>query len=416
MKLGLIGDPLGHSWSPEIHEYLIGADYEKWVVPKEGLRSFLEQRSFDGINVTIPHKQAVMPYLDEIDETAAQIGAVNCILNRSGRLIGYNTDEIGLREMILHAGWNLSGTRCAILGSGGASHAAAAAVKHLGGCPVIISRTPTAGMCSYDELYAQQAEISYLINATPCGMYPRMNEVPADLSRLKHLQGVADLVANPLRTRLQYESRMLGIPSLGGFEMLVRQAFAADELFTGKKLDPARIDACMKHLYQERRNTVLIGMPSCGKSTLAAMLAEATGRPMIEMDAAIEERAGKAVAAIFRDSGEQEFRRLETALAESLAEGSGQIISCGGGIIKNPENMRLLSANGQVIWIRRPLAQLNGSADRPLSQNRAQMEQLYRERSPLYERFADAEIENDGSLQEALQRLLIATGREEIRR
>jgi len=416
MKLGLIGDPLGHSWSPEIHAFLIGADYQKWTVPKEELQQFLERRSFDGINVTIPHKQAVMRYLDEIDETAARIGAVNCILNRGGRLIGYNTDEIGLREMIIHAGWSLEGAECAILGSGGASHAAAAAVQKLGGRPMIVSRTPAADRISYEELYARQEQISFLINATPCGMYPEIDKVPADASRLRHLQGIVDLVANPLRTRLRFEAEQLGIPTLGGFEMLVRQAFAADELFTGRALDPARIDACMRHLYQARRNTVLIGMPSSGKSTLAAMLAEHTGRPLVEMDEEIEARAGRPVPAIFAESGEQEFRRLETELARTLAEGCGRIISCGGGIIKNPENMRLLSADGQVIWIRRPLAQLRGTPDRPLSQNRAQMEELYRQRSPLYERFADAAVDNSGSLQDALRQLLEATGREEIRR
>ena len=410
MKLGLIGYPLGHSWSPAIHQYLLNEDcYVLQETPAENLQHFFETTDLDGFNVTIPHKQAVMAFLDEIDPAAEKIGAVNTVVHRNGRFIGYNTDYTGLIGMLKAHQIDLNGRHCAVLGSGGVSRAITAAIDAMGGTYVIVSRTASPAKISYEQLYEEADRYTVLINATPVGMSPDVNHSPVDLTRFHRLEAVVDVIANPLRTRLCFDAKQMGIKTCGGFEMLVRQALAADRYFTAQELKDELADACMKHLLQKRQTIVLIGMPTCGKSTIAEVIAQRTGREWIEMDAILEERLGMPIRQCFEEQGEAYFRAKESELANELTEGNA-VISCGGGVIKNPENMRALSRNGKVFWIDRDVNLLYGTSSRPLSQSKEAIQQLYAERRPLYERYADVRIANNGTLEEAVSAILRETG------
>ena len=410
MKLGLIGMPLGHSWSPAIHNWLIGEDYRLIPLEKDELGPFLEKRDFDGINVTIPYKQDVIPYLDEIDENAEKIGAINCIINNNGKLKGYNTDFEGFRDMLVCNNISVKGIRTAVLGTGGASKAVVNAIESLGGYAVTVSRSDKPGSITYEQLYETQSEYGVIVNATPVGMAPDTDRSPIDMLRFTCLQAVVDIIANPLCTKLCFQAKQLGIPHLGGFEMLVRQAIAADRYFLNKDMDANRCRPCMDALLEDRRNIVLIGMPTCGKSTLASLLAQATGKAVVEMDQEITDRIGMSISDWFALHGEESFRQIETETAIAHSEGKGEIISCGGGVIKTEATMQALSRNGIIVWIDRDLSLLYSSSDRPLASNIEQVKQLYEQRRPLYRMYSDIIVENNGTVEQCIDAIIEKTG------
>ena len=409
-KLGLIGYPLGHSWSPEIHAFFLKEPcYGLYEVPNGKLMEFFRMTDLMGFNVTIPYKQDVMAYLTEIDETAKRIGAVNTVVRRSGSFIGYNTDYIGLVQMLKSNGIDLAGKHAVILGSGGVSKAIKAAIETLGGTYEVASTSAKPETITYDEMYAREGDFSVLFNATPLGMSPNEDAVPADLSKFTNLEAVIDAVANPLRTSLLFEAKTRGLKALGGFEMLVRQALAADELFFGQPMDHSMVRPCMNHLLKARRSIVLIGMPTCGKSTIAKAVQEKTGRPLVEMDAVIEKRLGTTIRECFETKGEEYFRKMESDLCAELTHGNA-VISCGGGVIRNKDNMRLLSRNGLVFWIDRDPDLLFGSGDRPLSRTKEDILRLYNERVELYRMYADIRVVNNGNLEDAVNAILSESG------
>lgn len=412
MKYGLIGNPLGHSWSPEIHQLLAGIPYEKKVLQEEELDDFFQQRDFKGINVTIPYKEKVIPYLDELDESAKEVGAVNCIVNENGRLKGYNTDLLGFRQMFERNGIDPEGKTVAILGSGGAAKAACSAIAQMHGTPVIVSRHPSKGMIGYEELYERAADFEMIVNATPVGMKPDSDKCPVDVAVFEHLEAVVDIVANPLMTRLLFNAKMRDIPFCGGFEMLVRQAAEADYLFTGEEVREEVITGCMQKMLKKRRNIVLIGMPTSGKTTIAEMIASRTGRALLEMDEVLVDRLGMSIKDCFAQYGEGYFRKMETELARDLRDKEGIVISTGGGIIKNEENMRYLHESGIVIAIDRDPALLYPTDSRPLSSNVEALQALYEERKYLYEKYSDVVVDNNGSLQDTFDEIMKITEEE----
>lgn len=410
MKLGLIGYPLGHSWSPEIHRFTIRENYQLWPITEEELDAFFEKKDFDGINVTIPYKQAVMRYLDELDDTAKEIGAVNTIVNDHGKLKGYNTDYEGLVDMIQAKNISLDQKKTAVLGTGGVSKAAVAAVKKLGGIPVFISRSDKPGSITYEQFYETIASFQVLINATPVGMSPNCDEIPVKIDVLDQFDAIIDIIANPLTTRLLFEAKKRRIPCAGGFEMLVRQAIAADRYFLNQEMDPHLTYSCMNELYKEKRNIVLIGMPTSGKTTISKMLEKRTGMKAIEMDDELEKILGTTIKQCFAEKGEAFFRKAESDYIRSIRKDEKMIISCGGGVIKNDDNMRLLNENGIVVWIRRDLNKLYPTNNRPLASNEDALVQLYNERKGLYEMYSDVIVDNDGTLEEAVEKILEVTG------
>ena len=391
---GLIGERLGHSHSKTLHGFLAEYSYELWPMPPESLDAFLRGGDFDGLNVTIPYKKAVIPYLAEMGDTARRIGSVNTIVRREdGTLFGDNTDAYGMSVMAQRAGICFRDQKTLILGSGGTSMTAQDVVRQSGGEAVVVSRH---GENNYENL-ERHADAAYLINTTPVGMYPNTRERPVDLERLPNLRGVLDVVYNPLRTELLMQAQRLGIPCEGGLSMLVYQAVRACELFTGQPVEAARARQAEKALRKSVTNLVLIGMPGCGKSTLGAMLARSLHMPLVDLDEEIEKAASMSIPRIFEMEGEAGFREREAEQVRRFGAQGGRVIVTGGGVIKRDENRRFLQMNGFVVWITRDLNLLSMKG-RPLSQSREALERMWREREPLYASCADARVDNDGTL------------------
>ena len=400
MEYGLLGERLGHSFSPQIHRDLAGYDYQLLPTPPEAVEDLFARRAFQGLNVTIPYKRTVMPLCDEIDPRAAAIGAVNTVVNRNGRLTGYNTDIDGFLYMARRAGVDMAGKKVVILGSGGTSRTARAAAGELGAREIItVSRH---GEDNYQNL-SRHADAQVLVNTTPVGMYPNWGQSPVSLESFPALEGVLDVVYNPLRTALLLQAEERGLPRSCGLPMLVAQAKRAAELFTGRNIDDSRTEAVLHGLRGQLTNIVLIGMPGCGKTTVGRALAGKLGRTFVDLDEEIVRRAGMSIPEIFAREGEAGFRERESALVREFGERTGLVVSTGGGVVTRRENYIPLKQNGLLLHLRRDPAALPTDG-RPLSQATAP-EELWRRRAPLYAAFADGEIDNNGTLAWTLEQI-----------
>ena len=406
MEYGLIGMPLGHSFSKEIHEELGFYSYELHEVTAEDFGAFMRARNFKAINVTIPYKQDVIPYLDEIDPLAAEIGAVNCIVNRNGKLHGYNTDLAGMQALAAKLGLALEGKKVLICGTGGTSKTARTMAKAAGAKTVLrLSRIAKSGasyadVITYAQAYNDHADAQIIINTTPSGMYPNNETFPLNAAAFYQLEGILDAVYNPLETALVQQGHAMGIPAEGGLYMLVAQAIVAAQHFTGKKLNVAAKTAGIFHkLERQKRNLVLIGMPGCGKTTVGNLLAQSTGRPLVDTDLLICDMTGKTPDEIIAEEGEEVFRAIETQAVAAAAKESGRIIATGGGAILRDENVGALQQNGRLYFIDRPVADLVPTSDRPLSDSEAKIAQLYQQRYPRYVACADEIITVNGNAQ-----------------
>lgn len=407
MRYGLIGEKLGHSFSKIIHEQLADYTYDLIPVPREGLDRFLKEKDFAALNVTIPYKETVIPYLDEIDPNAKAIGAVNTIVNRNGRLCGYNTDFYGFRYLLEHNGISVHSKKALVLGNGGAAKAVVAVLRALGAKEIFIVYYKNAPKTiSYEECYEKHSDAEILINATPVGMFPNAEESPIDLRRFSCLESVVDVIYNPLRTRLMLDAESLGIKSAGGLEMLVAQAKYAVEIFLDKRLPADSIEKITSSLLRERRNLVIIGMSGAGKTTLGGLSAKRLGKISVDTDEKIVEKIQIPIPAYFEAYGEAAFRERETEILREYSQQNGLVISTGGGIIKNPENIRLLKQNGLIIWLKRPVGLLDSGKGRPLAPDPEATARLYRERLPLYTAAAETVVENDSTIEKGLERLI----------
>ncbi len=400
MEYGLIGEHLPHSFSKEIHEQLAPYTYELCELTAEELGEFLEKREFRGINVTIPYKQAVIPYLDEIDEKAKAIGAVNTIVNRGGRLWGYNTDYDGMAGLICRLGLELAGKTVLIFGTGGTSKTAAAVARDMGAKSVTrVSRSAIGDAISYEEAAKCGAQV--VINTTPAGMFPNVDTQAMDIAVFPALEGVIDAVYNPLRTKIVQSACTLGAKAEGGLFMLVGQAVAACELFLGKPLDAGAAARVYEKICAGKENIVLTGMPGSGKSTVGEILAREMGRELIDTDAEIVRAAGKEISDIFAQDGEKAFRDLESAVIAEVSKRTGVVIATGGGAILREENVRRLKQNGKLFFLDRALEGIVPTADRPLALDRAALEQRFAERYPTYCATADVHIAVSGTAEDA---------------
>ena len=393
MKYGLIGAHLPHSFSKLIHESL-GYAYELVELTPQALEGFLARREFVGINVTIPYKEAVMPLIDEIDPMAQTIGAVNTIVNRGGRLIGYNTDFGGMKAAILRAGIQMEGKRVLILGTGGTSKTAMAVCRSLKAASVHkVSRSEKPDAVSYEQAYQNHPDTQIILNTTPVGMYPDVLSRPIDLKRFPQLYGVVDVIYNPLRTALL--AQLWQKPEIyqgGGLFMLVKQATIASSLFTGQAENPVMADVIYSRLLREKENLVLVGMPGSGKSTVGAFLAKKTGRKLVDLDEEIARRSGMTIPQIFQTRGEAAFRDLETQVIRELAGTTSAILPTGGGAILRDENVTALKQNGRLFFLDRPLEALLPTADRPLGDSREKIAALYAARYDRYLAVSDEHI------------------------
>ena len=406
MKLGLLGYPLGHSYSKEIHEFLIDETYEMFEVPENELSDFMEKRNFDGINVTIPYKQKVIEYLDVLSDEARAIGAINCIVNKDGKLIGYNTDVLGFGKVIDKNNIDVSGKKVAILGSGGASKACRYSLEDRGAEVYVVSRNKREGIITYEELHEESDTFDIIVNTTPVGLYPNLDNTPnIDLDKFNNLEVLIDIIANPLRTKLMFEAKARGIKTYGGIEMLVYQATYADNIFLNEKVDEDKVEACLKNLLLEKGNILLIGMPTSGKSIISKMLSEDLNIEVIDMDEELEKTIGMSIKECFETKGESYFREKEKELAKSLSIAKNKIISSGGGVVKDKETMQYLMHNSVVIWIDRDINHLIPSEDRPLSSNIDDLKRLYDERYCLYEKYSDYRVMNNDDMNKTIEEI-----------
>ena len=401
-RYGLLGEKLGHSHSPKIHELLGGYPYDLIELKPEELGDFLKTGSFDGLNVTMPYKKSVIPYCKTLTHRAKTLGSVNTIVRQpDGSLLGHNTDYEGFLYLLKSADAQIEGKKALVLGSGGASLTVQAVLKELGASQVVvISRT---GPDNYENI-GRHADAQFIVNATPVGMYPNNGGCPVRLEDFPRLEGVFDLVYNPLKTKLILEAERLRINCQGGLGMLVAQARGSAELFLEREIPDSAVEEVLAQLTGSVRNLLLIGMPGSGKTTVGKALAQKLGRPLSDLDSLIEEKAGKPIPAIFAEAGEEAFRKLEHEVLQGESKKSGIVISCGGGIVTRPENIPLLHQNSLVIWLRRPLGELS-TEGRPLSRSR-DVESLYRERKDLYEENADLCVDNTTVVEETVSEIV----------
>lgn len=417
MEYGLIGEKLGHSFSRIIHNKIADYDYVLREIPKSDLRFFMEGREFKAINVTIPYKQDVIPYLYYIDDAAREIGAVNCVVNNNDRLYGYNTDFLGAKDMITYAGIDMTGKKVLILGTGGTSKTLTHVARILGAREIlIVSRTSTDTTIDYETACREHADADVIINTTPVGMYPNNYQSPIDLSVFKSLSGVVDVVYNPLKTQLILEAEKRGIKTTCGLYMLVAQAvYAADlfdpNLFKDKEAGYIKklIEEIFKETLCEKQNIVLTGMPSCGKSTIGSYLSHETKRHFFDTDLLIKSKEHKEIPDIFNEIGELGFREIETEVVKDIAKKSGVIISTGGGVVLKSENIDALRQNGRIYFIDRSLENLKTTSDRPLSSDFASLKKRYDERYHIYRSTCDVRIDGDTTIQDEVNAIYEAS-------
>lgn len=396
MRYGLIGEKLGHSFSKIIHEQLADYTYDLIPLSMEELKDFMQKRPFSAINVTIPYKETVIPYLYQIDEAAKKIGAVNTIVNRDGQLYGYNTDYFGFRYMLEQHQIAVQNKKVLILGNGGATKAVYAVLKDMGASEILkVYYKQAPDTISYDCCYSLHSDAQIIVNTTPVGMYPNIGKSPIQLSQFSKLETVVDVVYNPLRTYFLLEGQALGCTCIGGLEMLVAQAKYAVEIFLDQKIPNDTIHQLVQKIVQSRSNLVLIGMSGCGKSTIGAAVAKRLGKKFVDTDTCILEKIKMPIADYFAKYGEEAFRDIEQEVIEELAGQNNLVIATGGGVIVRKANILQLKQNGLVLWLRRNPTLLESGNGRPLVPNAEATMQLYQVRLPLYTAAAEAAIDND---------------------
>ncbi len=394
MKYGLIAERVGHSFSAEIHNKLFGYEYELKAIQKDELDSFMKNRDFLGINVTIPYKQAVIPYLDYVDQTALEIGAVNTVVNRDNKLYGYNTDFDGMIELLNRNKIVLDGKKVLILGSGGTSKTAFCMSNKLNCREVYrVSRSGVDGCITYDEAIKEHSDADIIINTTPSGMYPNIGESAINIDSFNNLSAVVDVVYNPLRTKLVCDAEDRGIKAVGGLYMLVAQAAYAGEKFVNKKADTEQIESVYRNIFTAKQNIVLVGMPSSGKSSTGKIVAEQLNKEFIDTDVEIYKKTGKYAHEIIKELGENAFRDIESTVVREVSAMQGKVIATGGGVVLRSNNIGLLRENGRIYFLDRKLEDLKTTFNRPLSSNRKELEKRYKERYSIYLSCCDRRIE-----------------------
>ncbi len=399
---GLLGRKLGHSLSPQIHSLLCDYKYDLYPTEPENLDAFFESKELTGYNVTIPYKVEAFNRCATLSETAKKAGSVNTVIrNADGTLHGDNTDYFGFSYMAEKVGCDFKDKKVLILGSGGASLTVQLVAADMGAKEIIVvSRT---GENNYDNI-SMHYDADIIVNTTPVGMYPNNGERLIELDKFKKCRKVLDLIYNPARTPLLLDAQRLGIDCINGLYMLVAQALKAAENFIEKEIPLSRIDEIYNIILGNQKNIVLVGMPGCGKSTLAALLSEKTGRECVDTDAVVEE-CGMKIPEIFAQFGEEEFRCRETEAVRKIAKEAGRIIATGGGAVLKEENRTALRENSTVIYLKASTEKL-ATDGRPLSKDLETLKKMYEYRLPLYEETADITVEVDPDPEITLGRIL----------
>lgn len=413
MKYGLIGEKLGHSFSKEIHEKIADYKYELKEIAKDDLEDFILSKSYNAINVTIPYKEMVIPYMDYIDEKALEIKAVNTIVNKNGKLYAYNTDYYGLKALIVSNNIDCYDKNVLILGTGGTSKTAKSVLNDLKAKSILFVSRSNKDNNPNIITYEEAKEIKYvniIVNTSPNGMYPKDEEPLIDISVYKNLEAVVDVVYNPLKTRLVRNALSLGVKAVGGLYMLVAQAVYAVNKFLDRDLEEAQtlniIDKVYNDILSKKQNIVLIGMPGCGKTTIGKMLIGALDKEFLDSDGEIEKVINCQIKDFLTESNEDDFRDIESNVINNISLLNNKIISTGGGVVKRESNIKSLRANGVIIFIDRDINNIKTDDSRPLSSNVEKLKKLYIERYPLYKKASDYIIRNNDSIDECLKEIL----------
>lgn len=401
MEYGCIGEKLGHSFSKEIHNALADYEYSLKELKREELPEFFRNKDFKAINVTIPYKQDVIEYLDWVSDEAKSINAVNTIVNKNGKLYGYNTDFYGLKALIERENVSLKGKKVVVLGSGGTSNTAFAVASFMKAKPVLkVSRTKKEGYITYDELYKEYSDCEIIINTTPCGMYPNPGASAVDLNKLPKVEAVFDAVYNPLKSKLILDAKKRNITAVGGLYMLVSQAAYAVERFIDAPVDNNKVEEIFQNLYKHKMNIALVGMPASGKTSIGKVLCQRLNKAFVDSDEEIVKREKRSIPEIFSQEGEGYFRNVEKNVIKDISMLNSQVISTGGGAILNPGNIENLKGNSRVYFLDRPLKMLITTSDRPLSSNKEDLEKRYKERYELYKASADVIVDGSKTIEE----------------
>jgi len=390
LQCGLLGKKLGHSYSPYIHKMLGDYEYRLYERNEHEIEDLLKSTFWTGLNVTMPYKKTVIPFLTSVSGNVKKTCSVNTIIRKAnGELFGDNTDVYGFLELIRRSNISVEHKKTLVLGSGGASAAVFAALEELGAEPIVISRSGENNYYNIDR----HSDAKIIVNTTPLGMYPATGDSPLDLRRFPECSGVIDIIYNPCRTALLLQAEKLGIPYENGMYMLAAQAKRSSELFTGCNIPDTETDRIFQNLYSSMQNIVLVGMPGSGKSTVAMKIGVITGRPVLDSDIEVKRRTGKSPSQIILDQGEQAFRDIECDILSDFGKRSGTVISTGGGSVLREENYASLHQNGIIVWIRRDISSLP-CEDRPLSKKRS-LNAMYMEREPYYRQFSDIIVDID---------------------
>lgn len=393
---GLIGEKLGHSFSKEIHETFADYTYDLIPLTKPELDTFLKEKKFSAVNVTIPYKETVIPYLDHLHETAKKVGAVNAIVNQDGVLTGYNTDYFGFRYQLEQNHIQIQNKKVLVLGKGGAAKAVLAVLHDLGAKEIqTVYYKQAEHTITYEDCYANHTDAQVVVNTTPVGMYPNTDQTPLELTNFSALEAVVDVIYNPLQTKLVLDGIQKGCIAVGGLEMLIAQAKYAVEIFTEKAVSNTALIQLVQKMKKDAGNLVLIGMSGCGKSTIGQVVAKQMGRTFIDTDTEIIKKINMPISQYFETLGEPAFRAVEQDVVAEVSKQHGLVIATGGGVVLSQKNVDLLQQNGYVIWLKRDMEKLEIGNGRPLAQNFDAVKQLYQQRMPYYQNAAQSIIEND---------------------
>lgn len=405
-RYGLLGEHLSHSLSPQIHAFFGEYPYDLIEKPKDAVAEWFRHAPYRAINVTIPYKKDVLPLCDELDEAAKRIGSVNTVRFDTDAVRGYNTDYDGFSYMLNRAGMAVAGKKVLVLGSGGASATVCCVLQDLGAAKVVV--VSRSGSDNYENLH-RHADAQVIVNTTPVGMYPHTDAAPISLERFTQCEAVADLIYNPLRTRLLQDAASRGMKTANGLAMLVAQGRRAAEIFFKKAIPDEVVEQALAELERSFRNIVLIGMPGSGKSTQARLLAQVLGRSVMDTDVLVEQQTGKRIPDMFAEEGEAAFRRLESDVIAEVGKSAGHVIATGGGAILTAQNRAALRQNAVVVFLERDLDAL-ATDGRPLSHNREALDALYEQRLTLYRETADLTVTVNTTPEETCRQIREAIG------
>ncbi|MFR1898042.1 MAG: shikimate kinase [Veillonella atypica] len=403
MKFGLLGRTLGHSFSPRIHSALGNTNYELFEREPSQLQEFFADPELQGINITIPYKVNALEACDVVDPRAERIGCVNTMVRKDGKWHGYNTDYDGFVFTLQHAGIDVAGKECIILGDGASSATVHVALEDLGAKNIVHLSRKTAPFYGDAPNYYETAQI--IINCTPIGMYPHNPANLIDITQFSKLEGVVDLIYNPRRTILLLQAEMMEIPHCDGLPFLVAQGVEAANHFQGESFGTKEIEQILRDMRREKENIILIGMPGVGKTTVGKALGEEMGRTCVDVDHELEKEIGD-ISTYITEQGEPAFREKEAEVIAKFGTQTGLIISTGGGCVTVPKNFAHLRQNGRIYQLTQPVENLSTSGRVLSSGGIERLRELEATRTPMYESFAQCIVEHNRNAPETVSAIL----------